>query len=101
MPGSLGLEAMLQLMKVFARERFSALTTSHRFQSMALGVAHRWQYRGQVVPTNRQVQVEARVTRVEDGPAPLIVADGRLAVDGRTIYAMNNFAVRLVKDEDP
>ncbi len=101
MPGSLGLEAMLQLMKVFARERFPALTTSHRFQSMALGLAHRWQYRGQVVPTNRQVQVEARVKRVEDGPEPLIVADGRLAVDGRTIYAMNDFAVRLVKDENP
>ena len=100
MPASLGLEAMVQLMKVFARERFSGLATSHRFQSMALSLAHRWQYRGQVVPTNQRVQVEAHITRIEDGPEPLIVADGRLAVDGRTIYSMNDFSLRLMSDED-
>lgn len=96
MPGSLGLEAMLQLMKVFARERFGSMTASHRFQSMALGKAHRWQYRGQVIPTNAEVQVQARITAIEDGPEPLIVADGQLSVDGRIIYSMHDFSLRLV-----
>jgi len=99
MPGSLGLEALIQLMKVLARERFPRLVTSHRFESMALGRAHRWQYRGQVLPTNGVVTAEARVTSIADGPAPLIVADGQLLVDGRIIYSMSDFALRLVPNE--
>ncbi len=96
MPGSLGLEAMLQLMKVFARERFGRLSGTHRFETMALGREHKWQYRGQVVPTNGLVQVQATVTHVDD---QLIVADGLLSVDGRVIYSMTNFSLRLVADE--
>ncbi len=99
MPGSLGLEAFLQLLKVYARERFGQLEGTHRFESMALGRPHRWQYRGQVIPTNTQVRVQAVITKVEEGPCPVIVADGQLAVDGRVIYAMKDFAMRLVPEE--
>jgi len=97
MPGSLGLEAILELLKVYALERFPALRDTHVFQAMAVGQLHRWQYRGQVVPSNERVVVEARVTSVVDGPEPLIVADGQLSVDGKTIYGMKDFAVRLVR----
>jgi acyl transferase domain-containing protein/3-hydroxymyristoyl/3-hydroxydecanoyl-(acyl carrier protein) dehydratase len=97
MPGSLGLEALLELLKIFARERFPAHVETHRFQAMAVGQLHRWQYRGQVVPTNKQVRVEARVTAVLDGPEPQIVASGQLSVDGKIIYAMRDFAIRLVR----
>ncbi len=96
MPGSLGLEALLTLLKVFARERFGKCLTTHRFQATALGHEQQWQYRGQVVPTNREVQVQATLTQVTDGPEPLLIADGLLAVDGRVIYSMKNFALRLV-----
>jgi 3-hydroxymyristoyl/3-hydroxydecanoyl-(acyl carrier protein) dehydratase len=98
MPGSLGLEAFIQLLKLFARERFGALASSHRFESAALGLAHTWQYRGQVVPTNAKVTVQAQITRVEEGDAPLIVADGQLAVDGKIIYTMKDFGLRLVPE---
>ena len=96
MPGSLGLEALLELLKVFARARFPALSGTHRFEAMAKDEPHRWQYRGQVVPSNRQVRVEARITRVVESDEPLVVADGQLSVDGKLIYAMKDFAVRLV-----
>jgi acyl transferase domain-containing protein/3-hydroxymyristoyl/3-hydroxydecanoyl-(acyl carrier protein) dehydratase len=96
MPGSLGLEALLTLLKQLALERFPEHRDTHRFQSMALGQPHRWQYRGQVVPDNGRVTVEAEVTRQEDGDAPVLVGDGHLAVDGRVIYSMHQFAVRLV-----
>lgn len=98
MPGSLGLEALQQLMLVYARERFTALQTTHRLQSMAVGHPHVWQYRGQVVPTNALVQVQAQVKQVVDGPAPMIVSDGQLICDGKVIYAMKDFAVRLVPE---
>ena len=97
MPGSLGLEAFLQLLKVFALERFPHLAATHRFQSMALGHEHRWTYRGQVLRANEETRVVASVSRIDDeGGSPLIVADGFLTVDGRVIYAMKDFAIRLV-----
>ncbi len=99
MPGSLGLEALQQLLLVYARERFPQLVSTHRLQSMALERPHVWQYRGQVVPTNSLITVEARITSVSDQPEPVIIADGQLLCDGKTIYAMKQFAVRLVREE--
>jgi 3-hydroxymyristoyl/3-hydroxydecanoyl-(acyl carrier protein) dehydratase len=96
MPGSLGLEALLQLLKVFARERFPELARSHRFQSMALGARHVWQYRGQVIPENKEVRVEAEITALTDGAEPEITARGQLSVDGKIIYTMKDFSLRLV-----
>ncbi len=98
MPGSLGLEALIQLLKVYARERYKALAESRRFQVLALGREHRWTYRGQVLPSDRLVTVAAQIVGVEEGPEPVVIADGQLAVDGRVIYSMKRFALRLVED---
>jgi acyl transferase domain-containing protein/3-hydroxymyristoyl/3-hydroxydecanoyl-(acyl carrier protein) dehydratase len=98
MPGSLGLEALQQLLLVYARERFPAMEATHRPESMAVGQPHVWQYRGQVVPANALVQVQVQVKRVVDGASPLIVADGQLLCDGKVIYAMKDFALRLVPE---
>jgi 3-hydroxymyristoyl/3-hydroxydecanoyl-(acyl carrier protein) dehydratase len=92
-PGSLGLESFLQLLKVVAVERWGGGAGS-RFQSVALGMRHAWTYRGQIVPTNREVTIEAVVTAVDDG-ARTITADGYLCVDGRAIYGMNDFTLRM------
>lgn len=98
-PGSLGLEAFLQLLKVAARRRWPALEETHRFEPIAVGAAHSWIYRGQIIPTNRRVDVEVVVTDVQDGAAPTIMANGFLKVDGTTIYEMTDFALRLVPVE--
>jgi PfaB family protein len=98
MPGSLGLEALIELAKVFALERFAALRDSHGFVSMARARAHRWQYRGQVVPSNAEVRVEAVVTSIEGGNEPVITFDGQLSVDGKIIYAMEGFSLALVRE---
>lgn len=95
-PGSLGLESFVQLMKVLARRRWPDLVGTHRFEPIAVGRPHAWFYRGQVVPTDERVTVEAWVTAVEDGDAPVMTASGFLHVDGRTIYEMRDFALRLV-----
>jgi 3-hydroxymyristoyl/3-hydroxydecanoyl-(acyl carrier protein) dehydratase len=96
-PGSLGLEALLQLLKVFALEKWPTPAAGHRFTSLAVDRRHRWSYRGQVVPTNRRVVVEAVITACEEQPAPTIRADGLLAVDGVIIYEMKDFALSLVR----
>lgn len=97
-PGSLGLESFIQLLKVAAIHRWGdELGRTHRFESMAIGSRHRWTYRGQVIPSNRRVEVEAVVSRIEDGDSPLIEANGFLKVDGVIIYEMIDFALRLVR----
>ncbi|MDD5657549.1 MAG: type I polyketide synthase, partial [Elusimicrobia bacterium] len=90
-PGSLGLESFIQLMKLAARQRWG----EGRFESMALGRKHSWLYRGQVIPTSRVVTVEARVTAADDARRELH-ADGFLSVDGKVIYKMTDFALRVV-----
>jgi PfaB family protein len=95
-PGSLGLEAMQQLLKAFALDRWPELAATHRFEPIAIGVTHKWTYRGQVLPTNRQVTVQAAITRRDDGPEPMLLAHGFLSVDGTDIYEMADFGIRLV-----
>ncbi|MEJ2525659.1 MAG: hypothetical protein P8Y73_08835 [Desulfuromonadales bacterium] len=63
-------------------------------ETVALGEEHSWNYRGQIVPSNNRVQVEAEVRAVDDTQR-LLHADGFLSVDGRIIYAMKNFSIRV------
>jgi 3-oxoacyl-(acyl-carrier-protein) synthase/3-hydroxymyristoyl/3-hydroxydecanoyl-(acyl carrier protein) dehydratase len=95
-PGSLGIESLLQLLKHCALERWSRLKDSHVF-GVSTGVPHEWTYRGQVLPSNRRVEVEGILTRVEESPGPRILADGYLSVDRLCIYEMKGFGVELLK----
>ncbi|MFO0597025.1 MAG: beta-ketoacyl synthase N-terminal-like domain-containing protein [Myxococcaceae bacterium] len=98
MPGSLGLEALIQALAEWSLHRFPNLERTHRWQALALGREHTWQYRGQVIPTNSQVIVEANITDVLEGDEPVVIADGQLLVDGKIIYAMKQFALRLARN---
>lgn len=91
-PGSLGLEAFLQLLKVYAIDRFD-LGPNARFCTMPLGLEHRWEYRGQVVPTATTVRVQVHIRSV-DPAAKRVEAEGILVVDGRPIYSMHAFGVQ-------
>ena len=92
-PGSLGLESFLQLLKFIATERWGAPANA-RCEAVALNEKHEWIYRGQIIPTDHEVTVEAVVTAVDDNQR-LLRADGFLSVDGRVIYGMKDFTVRL------
>jgi hypothetical protein len=89
----LGLESFLQLLKVVAAERWGDAGRA-TFATAAPEDAHRWTYRGQVIPANGRVVVQASVTDVDDRRRRL-KADGVLAVDGRTIFQMNGFTLGL------
>ncbi len=94
-PGSLGLESFVQLLKFAAVERWG-WQAGDTFEAAALGETHRWLYRGQIVPTNRLVTVDAWITAVDDESRTL-TATGFLAVDGKTIYQMIDFTVRIAQ----
>src|SRR5262249_49393998 len=91
-PGSLGLESLLQLLKFIALERWGDEPGS-TWEAVALNEPHEWVYRGQVIPANGVVQIEAAVTEVNERER-ILKADGLLAVDGRVIYSMKNFTGR-------
>jgi 3-hydroxymyristoyl/3-hydroxydecanoyl-(acyl carrier protein) dehydratase len=92
-PGSLGLESFLQLLKVVAARRWS-VNEATRFETVTLGKEHHWSYRGQIIPDNQRVTVEAVVTAVDDEQRWL-QADGLLSVDGKVIYRINDFTLNL------
>ena len=103
-PGSLGLEAFIQLLKVYAVDRWD-LGESTEFATMARGTKasgetadgprHRWTYRGQIIPGCERVEVFASITDVDD-EQKRVRADGFLTVDGRTIYTMNDFNLDVI-----
>jgi PfaB family protein len=95
-PGSLGLESMIQLLKVAAHDRWHGSTHPEdvRFEALAPGQKHEWVYRGQVIPRDHRVTVQAVITRVDDAQQ-ILWADGYLMVDGRIIYHMRDFALRM------
>jgi 3-hydroxymyristoyl/3-hydroxydecanoyl-(acyl carrier protein) dehydratase len=90
-PGSLGIEAMLQLVQVLALERWGK--SIRRFELS--GAPHQWRYRGQVIPSNRDVTVQAFAT-ARDDTRKTIRADGSLSVDGRMIYSMTGFELAVI-----
>ncbi|MFW6303929.1 MAG: hypothetical protein ACOC2L_04840, partial [Candidatus Sumerlaeota bacterium] len=110
-PGSLGIETLLQVLKVAAVHHFTDTDLSEwslaeeppepgiHFESPVVEKEHTWQYRGQVVPSNRAVTVEAVITGI-DHENMVVIGDGLFLVDGLAIYAMQNFAVRLIRRQD-
>jgi 3-hydroxymyristoyl/3-hydroxydecanoyl-(acyl carrier protein) dehydratase len=95
-PGSLGIESFIQLLKFIAIDRWERLSNTHRF-SAAVGSESKWIYRGQIVPGNKEIEVDAVVTRVAEMPDPMLMANGWVKVDGLTIYALENFGLKLIK----
>ena len=93
-PGSLGLEAFIQLLKVYAFARWD-LGEDAQFVMTASPDPHRWTYRGQIIPGCERVSVFANITAVDD-TRRRVRADGFLTVDGRTIYSMNDFSLDVI-----
>jgi 3-hydroxymyristoyl/3-hydroxydecanoyl-(acyl carrier protein) dehydratase len=94
-PGSLGIESFLQLIKFAAMNQWPHLAETHRFEWI-MGEPHSWSYRGQVIPENKTIEVDAVITKMVDTPVPTLYANGFLKVDGLYIYQMENFGLRLI-----
>ncbi|HXD86673.1 MAG TPA: beta-ketoacyl synthase N-terminal-like domain-containing protein, partial [Urbifossiella sp.] len=85
-PGSLGLESFLQLLKYVAWRKGIEYRKSQPDESKP----HAWTYRGQVLPTDREVTVILEVTEANERG---LKANGFLIVDGRVIYQMTDFTL--------
>jgi acyl transferase domain-containing protein/3-hydroxymyristoyl/3-hydroxydecanoyl-(acyl carrier protein) dehydratase/1-acyl-sn-glycerol-3-phosphate acyltransferase len=98
MPGSLGVESMVQLLQFFMIEaQLDEGLGNPRFEPLAPGHEITWKYRGQVIPTAKRVTVEMEIREVirrqSDTTA---IAEAWLWVDGVRIYGVKRVAARLV-----
>jgi 3-hydroxymyristoyl/3-hydroxydecanoyl-(acyl carrier protein) dehydratase len=94
-PGSLGVEGFIQLLKFVAVKRYGQKLAGHWIGFLP-AERHTWIYRGQILPGNRHVTVEADITAIVESPEPVIRADGILSVDGLAIYRLENFGICMV-----
>ncbi|GAB3029377.1 beta-ketoacyl synthase N-terminal-like domain-containing protein [Mycobacterium bourgelatii] len=97
-PGSLGIEMLLQLLQFAMLDLGLGKEAGPlaRFEPVALREAITWKYRGQVVPTNKQITSELEITGIaHDNDGILAVADAFLWVDGKRIYSVSNLAMRI------
>lgn len=99
-PGSLGIEAMVQLLQFYMLEKGMADgVASPRFESLENGRPLTWKYRGQVVPKNKVISTTMDVVEVgRDARGPYAVATASLWVDGKRIYEAKNLGMRIVSD---
>lgn len=97
-PGSLGLEAMIQLLQWTMQEKdLGAGIPGARFEPIEIGRPITWKYRGQVVPENKKIVTEMNVLEVgRDERGPFARAEAWLWIDGSRAYHLKGFGVRIV-----
>ncbi|MFE2943947.1 beta-ketoacyl synthase N-terminal-like domain-containing protein [Streptomyces sp. NPDC059255] len=102
-PGSLGLEAMCQLLQYHLLERGAADGVPHpRFEPVLPGREIAWTYRGQITPANRLIRVDLDIVESgTDARGPYAVADASLWGDGTCIYRVRGLGMRVVSGAAP
>lgn len=100
MPGSLGVEAIIEAMKEFACDQ--GLGNHFRSPRFTQCRQHEtiWKYRGQIVPGEGPVTLEVHVTALEMTPqAVTVVGDANLWKNGLRIYAVQQVAI-AIREQD-
>ncbi len=102
-PGSLGIEAMCQLLQYHLLERGAADGIPHpRFEPVLPGRETAWTYRGQITPANRLIRVDMDIVESgTDARGPYATADASLWGDDTCIYRVRGLGMRVVSDTAP
>jgi 3-hydroxymyristoyl/3-hydroxydecanoyl-(acyl carrier protein) dehydratase len=97
MPGSLGVEAILQAMQLYAIETGLAAGLDRPQFALAAGVELGWRYRGQILRTDADMDFEVHIKEVRREPGRvLLVGDANLWKPGLRIYELKNIAIAVV-----
>lgn len=90
MPGSLGLDALLQL------TGFYLTHMGHKGKGRALGCGS-LKFNGQILPEHKTVTYKIDIKRVINLKLIMVIADGIVSVDGEDIYFAEDMKVGLFK----
>ncbi len=96
-PGSLGIESFLQMIRFFLLKKYNIPAREYETK-MSPGHTHEWIYRGQIIPSNKRIQIHAHIKDATlENDDYSVIADGALIVDGICIYEMKNFNLEFIK----
>ena len=93
MPGCLGLDALWQLCGFF----LSWIGCKGKGRALGSGQV---KFTGQVLPTAKKVTYTLNMKRVINRRLSMVIADGTVEVDGRTIYTADDLRVGLFLSTD-
>ncbi|MCL1088475.1 3-hydroxyacyl-[acyl-carrier-protein] dehydratase FabA [Shewanella profunda] len=93
MPGSLGVEAIIELMQTYAIDQdLGAGFNNPKFGQILSDI--KWKYRGQINPLNKQMSLDVHITSVtDDNGRRIIMGDANLSKDGLRIYEVKDIAI--------
>ncbi|CAL9408610.1 beta-ketoacyl synthase N-terminal-like domain-containing protein [Streptomyces sp. enrichment culture] len=96
MPGSLGVEAILQALRLYVVEQGLADGIERPRFAVAGGVPMSWKYRGQILRQDPELRFDVHVKEVRrDGERLLVIADADLWKPGLRIYELTDVAVEV------
>ena len=93
MPGSLGVEAIIELMQVYAiNQDLGADFINPKLNHILSDIE--WKYRGQINPLNTHMSVDVHITAIKDEVGKkIIIGNANLSKDGLRIYEVKNIAI--------
>lgn len=101
-PGSLGIEAMIQLLQFYMLEKnmHQGIVDPH-FEPLAAHIPMTWKYRGQVVPSNKIISLLMEITEIgSNEKGSYAIATSSLWVDHKKIYEAKNMGMRIVSGKE-
>ncbi|WP_084654988.1 beta-ketoacyl synthase [Nocardia altamirensis] len=100
-PGSLGVESVIHALQEWLLDAGFADTLHDPVFRIPGDIAFSWRYRGQFLPTDGTVELEAHIKEVRRGPRGVtVIADGSLWKPGLRIYELIDLAVELGERKD-
>lgn len=101
-PGSLGIEAMIQLLQWYMIETNLAKgMRAPRFTCLGLEKQMVWKYRGQVIPENSLITTTMDIREIgKDSIGRFAKANASLWVDGKRIYEAEDLVMHIVEDQN-
>ncbi|MBB1268181.1 beta-ketoacyl synthase N-terminal-like domain-containing protein [Shewanella sp. SR44-3] len=93
MPGSLGVEAIIELMQTYAISKdLGKGFINPKFGQILSDI--KWKYRGQINPLNKQMSLDVHISAVKDENGKrIIIGDANLSKDGLRIYEVKDIAI--------
>ncbi|WP_409439406.1 beta-ketoacyl synthase N-terminal-like domain-containing protein [Psychromonas sp. GE-S-Ul-11] len=97
MPGSLGVEAIIELLQCYALQNdLGQQFTNPRFIAPETKVA--WKYRGQITPLNKQMSLDVHIKQIIRNASEVrIIGDANLSKDGLRIYQVEDIVLSIIE----
>lgn len=93
-PGSLGLDAMVQLLTRASLLKGIGAAPGTHVETLAAGMPVKWSYRGQVTPEKKEVTTVMEIVEVSgDAGRRIVTGRGSLWCDGLRIYEANPISI--------